>query len=132
MDQHGLEHRAEGKLTSIGPASGIFAFYAGPQLHIVDTYALGDALLARLPAQDTADFYIGHFVREVPAGYWDNPNKHGNQIKDPALAEFYEKLLVVTHGSLFAEGRLLEIWRLNTGYYHDLIDTYLTGLSENN
>jgi len=121
----GLQHKELGRELSIGPVNGMFAFYAGPQLHVVDTYALGDALLARLPARDQGPFKIGHFIREVPAGYWDYAVDYGNQIEDPNLALYYEKLSLVIHGDLFDSQRLIEIWRLNTGYYDYLISAYV-------
>ena len=122
--EQGLQHKALGRKLSKGPVSGMFAFFAGPQLHIVDTYGLGDALLARLPARDQGSFRVGHFIRMVPAGYWQFAVDYGNQIEDPALSQYYEKLSLVIHGDLLDTERLLEIWRLNTGHYDYLLHAY--------
>jgi len=124
--QQGLEHKAKGRVLSIGPSSGLFAFYAGPNLHVVDTHGLGDPLLARLPAYNTSDFIIGHFFRAVPEGYWKYKRSFGDQIKDKNLREYYQKLSILIHSEkLFSRGRLLTIWRFNTGYYDYLLKAYL-------
>jgi arabinofuranosyltransferase len=124
--QQGLEHKAKDRELSIGPASGLFAFYAGPTIHIVDTHGLGDPLLARLPAVHRSDFIIGHFFRDVPEGYWKFKRSFGNQIQDENLREYYEKLSILIHKEdLFSKERLLMIWRFNTGYYDTLLDAYM-------
>jgi arabinofuranosyltransferase len=124
--QQGLEHKAKGRMLSIGPANGLFAFYAGPQLHIVDTHGLGDPLLARLPTYNTSDFIIGHFFRSVPDGYWKYRRSFGNQIEDEHLREYYQKLSILIHSEpLLSKERLLMIWRFNTRYYDYLLHAYL-------
>jgi len=129
--QQGIDHKARGRTLSIGPTSGLFSFYAGPDLHIVDTHGLGDPLLARLPAMERFDFIIGHFFRAVPDGYWKFERSFGNQIKDRNLHEYYDKLSILTRNeNLFSRERLVTIWRFNTGYYDHLLDTYLTTLDE--
>jgi arabinofuranosyltransferase len=124
--RQGLEHKAKGRLLSIGPANGLFAFYAGPTVHIVDTHGLGDPLLARLPTFNRSNFIIGHFFRAVPEGYWKYKRSFGNQIKDKNLREYYQKLSILIHDErLFSKGRLVTIWRFNTGYYDYLLNAYL-------
>jgi arabinofuranosyltransferase len=124
--QQGLEHKAKGRVLSIGPANGLFAFYAGPNLQVVDTHGLGDPLLARLPAYSTSNFIIGHFFRAVPQGYWKYKRSFGDQIKDKNLREYYQKLSILIHSErLFSKERLLTIWRFNTGYYDYLLNAYL-------
>lgn len=128
--QQGLEHKAKGRTLSIGPANGLFAFYAGPELHVVDTHGLGDPLLARLPTYNTSDFIVGHFFRAVPDGYWKYKRSFGNQIEDEHLREYYEKLSILIHSERwFSKERLLMIWRFNTGYYDHLLSAYLADLS---
>ena len=128
--QQGLEHKAKGRVLSIGPANGLFAFYAGPELHVVDTHGLGDPLLARLPTYNTSDFIIGHFFRVVPDGYWKYKRSFGNQIKNENLRQYYEKLSILIHDEeLFSKERLLTIWRLNTGYYDHLLNAYLANVT---
>ncbi len=54
-----------------GKAAGFVGYFAGPDVHIIDIYALGDALLARLEVVDYKPWRIGHFQRDLPNGYID-------------------------------------------------------------
>lgn len=104
---------------------GFLGFYAGPTIHIVDRNGLADPLLARLPARNIAEWRIGHFRRTVPAGYTDGFWTAENHIADPALAAYYDKLLLVIRGPLFTRQRWQEIWKFNTGQYDPLLQQYL-------
>jgi arabinofuranosyltransferase len=84
---------------------GIYGYYAGPGIHIVDEWALGDALLARLPAVRDLHWRIGHFTRAVPDGYLDTLATGRNQIRDPGVAKFWERLAPVIRAPLFAAAR---------------------------
>jgi len=105
---------------------GVFGFFAGPTVHIVDWYALSDPLLARLPVEDVAHWGIGHFSRYIPRGYLETLESGKNHIADPNLAKYYEKLSIVVRGDLFRSERFIEIWRINTGYYQSLLDAYMS------
>lgn len=48
---------------------GFRGFFSGPKVHVIDKYALADALLARIPAQYAPEWRIGHFTRFTPAWY---------------------------------------------------------------
>jgi arabinofuranosyltransferase len=113
----------EYKVVARGPV-GAFGYYAGPSVHIVDWFGIGDPLLARLPVDDPSDWRIGHFYRSVPEGYIETLESGNLALRDPNLAAYYEKLSIVTRGKLFDASRLIEIWRLNTGYYQPLLEEY--------
>ncbi len=100
---------------------GFLGFYAGPAIHIVDRNGLADPLLARLPARDTQNWRIGHFRRNVPAGYTNGFWTGANHLTDTNLAIFYDKLSGVIRGDLFTPQRWQEIWKLNTGQYAHLL-----------
>lgn len=55
--------------THVHGSVGFRGYFAGAGTHIIDYYALGDALLARLPAAYSTQWRIGHFGRAIPAGY---------------------------------------------------------------
>lgn len=101
---------------------GMRGYYAGPNVHLVDKWALADPLLARLPAFRQVRWRIGHFDRVIPPGYVETLRSGQNQIRDRNLSLYYEKLRLVTRGALFDWERLREVWRLNTGQYEHLID----------
>lgn len=115
----GLEARKKGPSVVVRKAIGYYGYFAGPAVYIVDEMALSDPLLARLPAKKP--WRIGHFERNIPSGYLATLRSGKNQIKDRGLAEYYDKLSLVTRGNLFDKRRLLEIWNFNTGKNEYLI-----------
>ena len=112
--RRGLKVVVEGEI-------GFYGYHAGPQVHIVDPHALAEPLLARLPADRTNGWRIGHFVRTVPEGYLETLETGRNVIRDPNVAAFYDKLALVTRAPLFSAERLREVWKLNTGAYAHLL-----------
>jgi arabinofuranosyltransferase len=96
---------------------GFMGYCAGPGLHFVDKYCLGDPLMARLPpsADSLANFQIGHFARSVPGGYVDSCEQGTNVIIDPGLHEYYDRLCVITRGPLFTRERWTCILDFNLG-----------------
>ena len=95
-----------------GQALGLYGYYAGPGVHILDVVALTDPLLARLPAR-SGRWRIGHFERAIPPGYARSLDEGQNRITDPALADYYEDLRRVARGPLFSVPRWRAIGRLN-------------------
>ena len=96
---------------------GYAGFYAGPEVHLLGSYGLSDPLLARMPMEQGFAWRIGHFHRSVPDGLVHSLRTGENHITDPALADYYERLMKVTRGRLFSMDRLVEIWHLNTKNY---------------
>jgi arabinofuranosyltransferase len=101
---------------------GMFGYYAGPLVHVVDELALGDALLARLPATRDDQWRIGHFQRTIPDGYLESLQSGKNLLADAKLARYDDQLALITRGGLLAPGRLAAIWKMNTGQFDSLID----------
>jgi arabinofuranosyltransferase len=116
----GIEMRERAAPVEIYPNVGFVGFFAGPSVHIIDCNALTDPLLARLPV-DTA-WRIGHFGRQIPAGYPRSVAERRNVIDDPELAAFYDHLSLIVSGPLWSPDRLRKIVRLNTGAYAHLAD----------
>jgi arabinofuranosyltransferase len=90
---------------------GLFGYYAGPAVHIVDRHGLCDPLLARLPA--LTPWRIGHYERELPAGYLEGWRTGTNALIDPALHELYERIRKVTQAPLWSPGRWSALIRIN-------------------
>ena len=103
-------------------AIGFAGYFAGRQLHIVDPVALADPLLSRLPT--AVPWRIGHFQREVPAGYMDTLGTGRNVIADPGVAMFYDQLALVTRGPLWTRDRWAAIVRMNLGRLSYLLEGY--------
>jgi len=99
-------------------AIGFEGWYAGPAIHVLDLYALGDPFLARLPAlrrdplvQALAPWLEalptrpGHFVRRIPAGYLETLVAGTNHVRDPDLAREAERIRCITRAPLFDPAR---------------------------
>jgi arabinofuranosyltransferase len=121
--EHGKALRERGKAVVEEKNVGYIGYFAGPEVHIVDLYALCDPLLARLPTAWSAGWRIGHYERPVPAGYVQTLRTGVNQIQDPNLAAYYDQLALITRGPLFSRARLLAIWKMNTGQYNSLLES---------
>ena len=101
---------------------GFSGFFSGPNVHIIDVFALADPLLARLPAKKDPNWRIGHFSRLLPEGYVETHFQGQNRVKDTDLAVYFDKLQIIVRGDLADRDRWAEIWRMNIGQYDDLID----------
>ena len=120
--QQGREFRAAGRSPVVWATLGFAGYYAGPRVHVVDPLALNDALLARIPAIYDPEWKIGHAERYIPEGYLETVETGENRIADPGLAEYYDKLSLVTRGDLWSRERWRAIYEINTGKLDHLID----------
>jgi len=122
--RNGMKARREsvGELYVIAVKNtGVFGYYAGPSVFVIDQYALSDPLLARLPAERKVNWRVGHYSRVIPDGYIATIYDLG-RMGDEELAQYYDKLAIITGSHLFSPARLVEIWKMNTGQYDYLID----------
>lgn len=113
----GKRLRREGPWFCKKGAVGIIGYYSGPDVHILDIYALCDPLLSRLPALMDINWRIGHFMRAIPGGYDETLARHHNVLADRALNAYYDTLSVIVYGPLFDWHRLITIMRMNMGAY---------------
>jgi arabinofuranosyltransferase len=102
-------------------AIGHAGYFAGPTAHLIDHWALSDALLARLPAVHGK---YGHYPRVIPDGYVETLATHREHIVDPSLARYHSELESVIRGPVWAWPRFEAIWRLNAGSDGALLDRY--------
>jgi arabinofuranosyltransferase len=94
---------------------GMKSLYAGPDAHFIDSCALTDPLLARLPAKGESGWRIGHFERYIPSGYAESVMKGENLLADSATRDYWEVIRKATRGPLLSFERLIAIVRLNLG-----------------
>ncbi len=94
---------------------GVDGYTAGPNVYVLDRWALADPLLARLPVEDPLHWRIGHFRRRPPEGYVETLQSGKNVILNPKTARFYEQIRQVTRGPLASPGRLAQAARLLVG-----------------
>jgi arabinofuranosyltransferase len=91
-------------------------------VHLVDKYGLGDAFIARLPAE--APWRIGHYVRRLPEGYTETILSGRNMLRDPGVAAYYERVRLITQGPIWSRERFRTIARMNLGRYDRFVDDY--------
>ncbi len=117
-----LKHREDAKTTrqvySIH-AIGFPGYFAGPNVIIVDRLGIPDAFISHLKGK----FFekVGHIYRDLPDGYMDTLRTGNNMIKDHNLAEYYEKIKLITTGKLQDPERIKAIIKMNTGQYDYLL-----------
>ncbi len=117
---------------------GFAGFFAGPETYVADYHGLGDPLLSRLPMAKSDPLYtdfctrlnghacatpwrVGHYLRNVPAGYLDSLLANSDQIADPGLHKFYEAIRLITRGPIWSSQRWADIAKMNFGSYDALI-----------
>ena len=120
----GKRIRLEKKTYAAVSCVGFTGYFAGPDVHICDGYALTDPLLARLPTCNQRNWRIGHFSRYSPWGYTQSLKDNKNLIADSSLKVYYDKLLLITRGELFDFKRWETIWNMNMGGYDSLLNDY--------
>jgi hypothetical protein len=103
-------------------AIGMVGYFGGPAIHIVDPPALGDPLLARLPAK--LPWYPGHFDRRLPPGYFESLQQEQNRLTHAGLRQYYEHLRVIVRGPVWSRERFVRIVKMNTGRYESLLRDY--------
>lgn len=101
-------------------------FKASRQVYIVDSCGLGNALLARLPADQY--LAIGHAYRFIPLGYVEAVQTGDLQGMQPELAQYYDKLRLVISGDLWDGERLRAIGGFATGEYDHWRDAYVASV----
>lgn len=95
---------------------GMAGYFSSPAVHLVDVYALSDALLARLPILRGSLWRIGHFQRLLPIGYVERLRGTGD-IEDPDLRVYQQALETIIAGDIFTFNRLKTMLAFNTGRY---------------
>jgi arabinofuranosyltransferase len=120
LGRQGRDAAAEGEPVVLAKRIGMFGFFAGPEVHVVDEMGLADPLLARLKPQIEDGWRIGHFRRRIPEGYLETLKAGRNCLTDSWLAVYYDKLALITRGELWDPRRWLEIAKFNLGVYDEL------------
>jgi arabinofuranosyltransferase len=110
---------AEGRRVVKSGANGFFGYVIGRDVHVIDRYALGDAFLARLPAEP--GWNPGHVARRIPAGYEDTIATGRNLIAEQGIAALCDRMFLITRGPLFTARRWHAIWRLHVDGYHGFL-----------
>ncbi len=106
------------KVVVIRDNVGLYGYYAGPTVHVIDSMALTDPLLARtaqlnrIPNEYTRYTWwrIGHFQRIVPEGYVELRAGTKDTMPDQELTLYYRTLELITSGNIWDQKRWTAIW----------------------
>lgn len=112
----GLAMRASGEAVREASNTGLVGFYAGPGVYIIDRNALSDPFLARLPPRP--GWRVGHYTRDVPAGYVESRRLDENRMPEGALRRLYDRVQLLTRGSLWQRERWRAIGEQLSGRYN--------------
>jgi arabinofuranosyltransferase len=121
--EDGRALRAGSTRVVIRDGLGFVGYFAGPDIHIVDPFALTDPLLSRLPARPESR--AGHYLRDIPAGYLESLESGTNQIGDPDLSAYYDRLRVAVAGPLWSPPRVKTALALVAGRYDHYLRAYI-------
>ena len=88
---------------------GLYGYYAGSEVYIIDPMALADPLLSKLPStaywlvhkykfNSIKKWRIGHFARKIPAGYLETIKTGKNQLEDKDLKKILRKTFIYYKG----------------------------------
>jgi arabinofuranosyltransferase len=95
---------------------GFTGIALGAGAHLIDECALADPLLARLPAERSSHWRIGHFTRQLPTDYQESIVRGANLLPDAATHAYYESIRMITRGPLNRWARLRAVVRVNLGW----------------
>lgn len=107
---------------SRNPAS--HSFYCGINCISIDTHALSDPFLARMPTA-SENPRIGHFERHVPIGYFEFRKYGTTKIIHPELTKYLKALSIIIREPIFSLERFKVIINFNFGYYDKYKKNYL-------
>ncbi|MBV1881256.1 MAG: hypothetical protein KUG82_06460 [Pseudomonadales bacterium] len=100
----------------------------GPNVHIVDFFALCDPLLSHLPSANQTRFRPGHYRRFIPDWYMESVLHTAAPIYDSThhyatdLHQYYAIIQDITRGEIWNLERLKRIVYMNLGYYDYLLE----------
>tara|TARA_R110002096_G_scaffold138218_3_gene291756 strand:+ start:2504 stop:4120 length:1617 start_codon:yes stop_codon:yes gene_type:complete len=108
---------------TMAPA-GYFSYLAGPECHVYDLNGQVDPFMARLPIQLNEGWKQAHHFRQAVPGYHETLVTGVNQIQDPDLRVYYDKIRLITRGPIWSWPRLKTIVAMNLGQYDYLLERF--------
>lgn len=107
----GLKTIQDTKVICDNSISTILSF--GPATHFIIDCALADPFLSKIPVTPDPSWRVGHYYRDLPAGYIETIASNTNRIVDPALHDFYDVIHRIVSGSIWDLERWRAIYKLH-------------------
>ena len=120
-------------------AVGFLGYHLGAESSLLDYHAITDPLLSRLPAERPdpvlaamipplaeRGWRVGHYLRSPPPGYLRTLATGRNEIRDPALARYYDVVRALACDPVLDRDRLGKLWRFWRGDYDELLAQAIT------
>ncbi|MDB5822777.1 MAG: hypothetical protein JWR21_1481 [Herminiimonas sp.] len=104
--------------------AGYLSYYMPRECHMYDLNGQVDPLMARIPNRYNRDWRQGHLFKDEIPGYRQTLITGNNEIKDPAIALYYEKIRLITRGDIWSWIRFKTILKMNFGRYNYLLIDY--------
>lgn len=112
---NGYQMKESGNNFYVAQNMGFMGYAAGPDLYLIDGYALTDPFLSRFPPMYNPGWRAGHLPRAIPEGYLEGLPFDENRVVEPDLHQVYKELKLVTRGDLWSWNRIKTIVSLNMG-----------------
>ncbi|MFA5985325.1 MAG: hypothetical protein WC782_15015 [Methylococcaceae bacterium] len=110
-------------VTQMAPA-GYFSFYMPRECHMYDLNGQVDPLMARIPNRYNPHWKQGHLFKPEIPGYKETLASGKNEIIDPDIALYYDKIRLITRGDIWSKERFITILKMNLGHYDYLLKAY--------
>ena len=104
--------------------AGYLSYFMPRECHMYDLNGQVDPLMARIPNRYNKDWRQGHLFKEEIPGYKETLISGRNQIKDPDIALYYDKIRLITRGDIWSWERFKTIAKMNLGSYNYLLKAY--------
>jgi arabinofuranosyltransferase len=104
--------------------AGYFSYYMPRECHMYDLNGQVDPLMARIPNRYNKNWRQGHLFKPEIPGYRETLISGKNEIKDPDIALYYDKIRLITRGDLWSWERFKTIVNMNLGRYNYLLKAY--------
>jgi arabinofuranosyltransferase len=102
----GTTARDEHKRIVTGGAMGMQGLAAGPDVHLVDAYALTDAFLARIRFRPGVDWRQGHMPHPMPNGYLESLEAGSAKMDGPCEIALWNHIQVAARDPVLSGRRL--------------------------
>ena len=104
--------------------AGYASYFVPRECHVYDLNGQVDPLMARIPIRYNKNWKQGHFFKPEIPGYRETLISGVNKIQDLDIAEYYDKLRIITRDEIWSWERMKTIAYMNFGKYNYLLQSY--------